>query len=110
MYDLTSVVDAALALALQVKGAEQPTDRELRNLREWLKRPKGGNYFLAGEEAKVWEGKDASEYVTLFPRAELENDAFSSFLGGRLLDAYHSIWGGKHKKVCTVLDHVTSSF
>ncbi|KAH9862706.1 hypothetical protein J1614_010799 [Plenodomus biglobosus] len=89
--------NAALALALQVKGAEQPTERELENLRSWLRRPKGGNDFLAGEEAKVWEDKNASEYVTLFPRADLENDAFTSFLGGRLLDVYHSIWGGNRK-------------
>ncbi|KAF1845020.1 uncharacterized protein K460DRAFT_416351 [Cucurbitaria berberidis CBS 394.84] len=88
--------NAALALSLQSKGADQPTKRELRNLQEWLSRPKGGNGFLAGEEARVWEGRDTSEYVTLFPR-DLEDDAFTSFLGGRLLDIYHAVLGHRQR-------------
>jgi hypothetical protein len=69
---------------------------------DWLSRPKCGDGFLAGEEAKVWQGKDVSEYVTLFSR-ELESDAFTSLLSGRLLDLYHKSFGHKRKKVGTLL-------
>lgn len=110
IYKLTRAVDAALALALKVRDVKSPTERELRNLREWLKRPKGGNIFLVGQESKIWEGEDTSEYVTLFPQAGSENDAFSLFLGGRLLDLCHSIWGSKRKKVCIFLNYAISHF
>jgi hypothetical protein len=49
--------NSALALSLQLKGADQPTARELGNLREWLNRPKGGNCFLIGEEASMGRKK-----------------------------------------------------
>ncbi|KAH8710008.1 hypothetical protein GQ44DRAFT_776845 [Phaeosphaeriaceae sp. PMI808] len=89
--------NAALASALQLQKADQPSDRELRDLQGWLARDRGGNRFLAGEEAKVWEDKELSEYVTLFPK-DLENDAFSSLLAGRVLDIYHAIFGYKNRK------------
>jgi hypothetical protein len=87
-----------LNLALQVTRAKAPTEDELERLSDWLSRAKGGNGFLTGEEAKVWQRNDASEYVTLFPR-DLEDDAFTTLLGGRLLDIYHGIIGYKRRSV-----------
>ncbi|OAQ60275.2 hypothetical protein VFPPC_10699 [Pochonia chlamydosporia 170] len=89
--------NSALALAVQLKGSDNPSSRELCNLRDWLNRPNGGKSFLMGEEAKVWQGTDMGEFITLFPR-RLEDDAFTSFLGGRLLDIYHNIWGHRQTK------------
>ena len=80
----------------------QPTERELNQLSDWLSRPKGGNNFLVGEEAQLWQGRDTTEYVTLF-RRELEDDAFTSFLSGWLLDIYHKIIGHKREKVRILL-------
>jgi hypothetical protein len=45
----------------------------------------------------VWEEKSSSKFITLFPRS-LEDDAFTSFLQGRILDIYHAIWGAKRRK------------
>ncbi|XPS92847.1 hypothetical protein M3J09_002224 [Ascochyta lentis] len=87
----------ALILASQVQRVVQPTNRELNQLVDWLSRPKGENGFLVGEEAKVWQCEDVSEYVTLFPR-ELEDDAFTSLLSGRLLDLYHKAFGHRRQK------------
>jgi hypothetical protein len=81
-----------------VTKAKEPTEDEFGRLSEWLSRPKGGNGFLTDKEARVWEGKDTSEYVTLFQR-DLEDDAFTNFLGGRLLDVYHRIVGHRRRSV-----------
>ncbi|KAH4014499.1 hypothetical protein HBI70_177620 [Parastagonospora nodorum] len=89
--------NAALNLVLPVTKAQEPTGAELKRLLSWLSRAKGGNSFLTGDESRVWQGNDTSEYITLFPR-DLEDDAFTTFLGGRLLDMYHGIIGYKRRR------------
>jgi hypothetical protein len=64
-------------------------------LKEWLDRPDGGRSFLKEREAKVYVDSNDTDFISL-RFSELEDDPFTCFLNGRLLDIYHRIWG--HRK------------
>jgi hypothetical protein len=78
-----------------MKDCVRPSKRELTFLKEWLDRPDGGNSFLKEREAKVYVDSNDTDFISL-RLSELEDDPFTCFLNGRLLDIHHRIWG--HRK------------
>ncbi|KAL9081586.1 MAG: hypothetical protein Q9159_007234 [Coniocarpon cinnabarinum] len=68
------------------------TSRDLHNLKDWLRSPTEGNQFLTDREADIYQNSNQEDLITLAP-PDKQQDPFTSFIEGRLLDAYHLIWG-----------------
>ncbi|KAI9375788.1 hypothetical protein BJX61DRAFT_539519 [Aspergillus egyptiacus] len=86
----------ALSQILELNKIPKPSTRELEFLRRWLIRPSMGDNFLSDLEAKVWGSCNDTDFVTLSSR-DTEEDAFTRFLHGTLLDIYHRVYGHRRK-------------
>ena len=51
-------------------------------LREWLDRPEGGDFFLRGREADIWE--EERDVIALAPQ-QAENDCLTRWIGDTLV-------------------------
>ncbi|KFX96194.1 hypothetical protein V495_08479 [Pseudogymnoascus sp. VKM F-4514 (FW-929)] len=65
-------------------------------LKEWLQDAKGGDCFQKGAEARLWEGDDTSEFLTLHKQSE-ETDFFTKWITLLIVGIFHRFWGEKHK-------------
>lgn len=92
------VQDAALLQVSQISALSPPTGHNLTMLQDWLKRPKHGNGFLKGLEAKTWDvEKGPAGHVTLakFPPKQ---GALSEALHKIIPGFYHRHIGHRWKK------------
>ena len=64
-------------------------------LREWLDRPEGGDFFLRGREADIWE--EERDVIALAPQ-QAENDCLTRWIGDTLVPWYHYRWGHRYKR------------
>ncbi|KAL8782254.1 MAG: hypothetical protein Q9213_005557 [Squamulea squamosa] len=72
----------ALILFSRVQLLPTPSVRDLRTLQEWLDRPEGGDFFLQGREADVWD--DDHDVLTLSPR-QGERDGLTGFVNDSVI-------------------------
>ncbi|KAL8939487.1 MAG: hypothetical protein Q9211_002718 [Gyalolechia sp. 1 TL-2023] len=68
---------------------------------KWLERSEGGNFFLKGREAPIWEAED--DLVSLDSR-QRDKDALTSFINEKVVPWYHRRWGYRTKvKLCKMI-------
>jgi hypothetical protein len=78
-----------------VQTLPQPSAKAVKDLKDWLSDPKGGDTFLRicdATEARVWDKTE--DLVTVANAAK--KDLFSSFFSTKIVQAYHYVWGEKH--------------
>lgn len=80
-------LDVALVLFSRVQALPRPCTTDLNTLHEWLDRPEGGDFFLQGREADMWNCRDD---VLTFPRCEAERDLLTGFVSDFVVPWYHS--------------------
>lgn len=73
---------------------EKPLNKDLKLLQEWLDRPEGGDFFLRGREAEIWESE--KDLIALSNR-QAEKDSITRFISDRLVPWYHHRWGHRVK-------------
>ena len=72
----------------------KPKGEDVLTLREWLDRPEGGDFFLRGREAEIWDDRD--DLITL-DRSEAEGDSLTRLIRDKLIPWYHYRWGHRLK-------------
>ena len=73
-----------------------PPGQNLELLREWLQRPKYGNNFLQGFEARTWDVERA-DFVTL-SNDEWDQDPLARWLFRIIPGCFHRRWAHRLKK------------
>ncbi|KAL8742368.1 MAG: hypothetical protein Q9190_005132 [Brigantiaea leucoxantha] len=79
----------ALVRYSQVQGMPRPYARHLQILQQWLDRPEGGNFFLRGYEADIWENE---KDVVAFSDAKNEKDSCTRSICSHIVPLYHRFW------------------
>ena len=79
---------------------ECPSRRDLKLLLEWLDRPEGGNFFLRGREAEIWQVD--KDLIALSARRE-GIDSLTELIDTKVIPWYHRWWGYQFKVMSTVL-------
>ena len=72
-------------------SCQKPTCKDIDALQHWLDGPGMGDGFLNWPEDKIWRDH-TDDLLTLLP-ASSQQDVFSNVLEGRVLSAYHAVWG-----------------
>ena len=93
--------DSALLEFSQLQTFERPAQADLSLLREWLERPEGGDFFLRGREARIWE--DDQDIVTLSSR-RADRDCLTKIMCDKFIPWYHHHWGFRSKVLSLSLD------
>lgn len=78
-------------------------DKDLKLLQEWLDRPEGGDFFLRGREAEIWESE--KDLIALSSR-QAEKDTITRFISDRLVPWYHRRWGHRVKVLPKPSEHL----
>ena len=73
-------------------------------LRSWLDHEKGGNGFLHGAEAFMWDKATEKDLTSLSVRLDQEKDPFTSFIQRTAIPAYHALFGQSCKQRLHVAD------
>ena len=92
--DRLTMPDSALLQYSQIQKFEKPRDGDLRLLQEWLNRPEGGDFFLQGREADIWE---APEDIIALSSRQAEKDSLTRWISESLVPWYHRRWGHRVK-------------
>ncbi|SLM38568.1 hypothetical protein LPUS_08827 [Lasallia pustulata] len=92
--------NAALLEYRELCKLQTPNQRSLEALREWLARPRCGDYFLRGIEADVWDAGEAEQAADLVSLSEVHvnRDVFSKFLAFYIVPLYHRYFHRRVKK------------
>ena len=93
--------DRALLQFSQIQRFEKPDDTNLKLLQEWLDRPEGGDFFLRGREADIWE---SDKDLIALSRRQADKDCITHFISDVLIPWYHHRWGNR-VKVLPSSDH-----
>ncbi|KAL9036090.1 MAG: hypothetical protein Q9180_004498, partial [Flavoplaca navasiana] len=78
----------ALVLFSQVQALPNPSLRDLHTFQEWLDRPDGGDFFLRGREAEMWEEE---EDVLTLSRHQANKDIVTGFVNDVVVPWYHDL-------------------
>lgn len=76
----------------RVQELERPKAEYTKTLREWLDRPEGGDFFLHGREAEIWD--DEIDLITLYKPAA-DDDSLTRLISEKFIPWYHYRWGGR---------------
>ena len=87
---LLNSADDALLRYSHVQEIRKPKVEVTKTFQEWLDRPEGGDFFLRGREAEIWE--DEADLVTL-DKSAAEDDSLTRLISDRLIPWYHYRWG-----------------
>ncbi|KAL8947235.1 MAG: hypothetical protein Q9222_006459 [Ikaeria aurantiellina] len=90
--------NGALLQYRSLRKVAKPTLQEIEFLREWLDRPEGGNFFLQGREADIWESQQ--DFLSLDAH-QTGQDSLTSLINERIVPWYHSRWGSRAKPLST---------
>ena len=94
--DFFSPKDKALHRFSKVCALEEANKADLKILREWLGRKRGGHFFLKGYEADIWSELHEKDLVSL--TAESRNkDTLSHWVNLYVLPFYHRALGHRVK-------------
>ncbi|KAI4198013.1 MAG: hypothetical protein LQ346_002858 [Caloplaca aetnensis] len=77
-----------------LRKAAKPAANSVECLREWLDRPEGGDFFLKGREADMWETVD--DLISPDCR-QPGKDALTMLINEKLVPWYHRRWGHRFK-------------
>ncbi|KAL8762945.1 MAG: hypothetical protein Q9184_001167 [Pyrenodesmia sp. 2 TL-2023] len=77
-----------------LRKAAKPDTNSVECLREWLDRPEGGDFFLKGREADMWE--TVEDLISLDCR-QPGKDALTMLINEKLVPWYHRRWGYRSK-------------
>ncbi|KAL9612009.1 MAG: hypothetical protein Q9167_003375 [Letrouitia subvulpina] len=78
----------------QVQKLKSPSKQELGVLQEWLDRPEGGDFFLQGREADMWQ---SLEDVVSLSTHQANEDLLTWLISNFLIPWYHERWGYRSK-------------
>lgn len=82
--------DNALLQYSQIDRLERPNNMDVKNLQEWLNRPEGGDFFLRGREAEIWQNE---EDLITFANRKGESDSLTRLINEQLAPWYYYRWG-----------------
>ncbi|KAL8878707.1 MAG: hypothetical protein Q9198_003543 [Flavoplaca austrocitrina] len=77
-----------------LRKVAKPAANSVECLQEWLDRPEGGDFFLKGREADMWE--TVNDLIAL-DRRQPSNDALTSLINEKLVPWYHRRWAQRFK-------------
>ena len=83
-------LDEALLRYVQLQKISKPYANHINLLKEWLDRPEGGDFFLRGYEAEIWQ--DDGDIIALSD-AHIGQDSCTRFINGRIAPLYHHLFG-----------------
>jgi hypothetical protein len=86
--------DSALLQYSQMLKFDQPHRKNFNLLQEWLDRPEGGDFFLRGREAEIWESDQ--DLIALCDR-QADKDGLTRVISDKLIPWYYSLWGHRVK-------------
>ncbi|KAL9014676.1 MAG: hypothetical protein Q9173_000672 [Seirophora scorigena] len=72
---------------IEVEDQTSNDETNLNTLQEWLDRPEGGDFFLQGREADMWNCRDD---VLTFPWCQAERDLLTGFVSDFVVPWYHT--------------------
>jgi hypothetical protein len=83
--------DAALLQEAEINRLASVNKENLDVLRDWLRRPDGGNAFLAdaGHEGEPWQNKKVNDLVALCPKED--DDVLTHWFGDKFIPWLHKI-------------------
>ncbi|KAF1812830.1 hypothetical protein P152DRAFT_435035 [Eremomyces bilateralis CBS 781.70] len=87
--------NAFLLQVASIRNIHKPRASDLEKLQEWLRDPKGGNRFLAENEAFTWSNEYKTDFATLATSTP-DDDIFTNWLVSSLVKLYHRVWGHRH--------------
>lgn len=82
--------DNALMQFSQLQAMRKPKAEYAKTLRGWLDRPEGGDFFLRGREAEIWEDE---VYLITMDKTVTEDDSLTHLISGKFIPWYHYRWG-----------------
>lgn len=100
VLQLRSKLDAyneAVLKQAKLARLEGPSRYELRFLRQWMERPRMGNFPLWGLDRKSWDEEHKDDLVALRERSR--HDVFSSWVAETVVPGFHRFVGERFK-VC----------
>lgn len=93
------MADEALLRYASVDRLGKPSNRHVAVLKEWLDRPEGGDFFLRGREAAMWDkGKDLIAPAS----READKDTLTRWISDTLVPWYHCRLGYRFKVFLTI--------
>lgn len=63
-------------------------------LKGWLDRPEGGDFFLRGREAEIWN--EDNDLIAVAPSQE-RGDSLTWLISDKIVPWYHHRWGHRKK-------------
>ncbi|KAL8978281.1 MAG: hypothetical protein Q9177_006442 [Variospora cf. flavescens] len=81
-----------------LRKAAKPAASSIECLREWLDRPEGGDFFLKGREAEMW---DTVEDLLSLDCPQPGKDALTTLINEKLVPWYHRRWGHRFQPSLT---------
>ena len=94
--DFLSSKDKALLRFNKVCALEEANKVDLKTLREWLERKRGGHCFLKGDEADVWNEAHEKDLVSMTAGGR-NKDTLSRWVDRYTLPFYHRVLGHRVK-------------
>ncbi|MCJ1235178.1 hypothetical protein MMC14_003145 [Varicellaria rhodocarpa] len=89
--------NTALLQYARIKRFEKPHPRDLNTLQEWLDRPEGGDFFLQGREADIWESDD----LIALSSQQVDKDNLTRIMSDKVIPWYHHRLSHYFKKSTT---------
>lgn len=78
----------------EIQKLPRPSKRNVKVLQEWLERPEGGDFFLRGREAEIWD--QDKDLVTL-SNASANRDRLTGLITDSIIPWYHCRLGYRFK-------------
>ncbi len=88
------MLDDALLQYTKVQELEAPSFRSIEVLKGWLDRPEGGDFFLRGREADIWD--EDNDLIAVVPSRE-RGDSLTWLISDKIVPWYHHRWGHRKK-------------
>lgn len=94
--DFFSSKDKALLRFRKICALEEANKADLKTLREWLERKRGGHFFLKGYEADIWNEDHEKDLVSMTAGSQ-NKDILSHWVDLYILPLYHQVLGHRVK-------------
>lgn len=94
--DFFSSKDKALHRFSKICALEEANKADLKILREWLERKRGGHFFLKGYEADIWSEDHEKDLVSMTAGSR-NKDTLSHWVDLYILPFYHRVLGHRVK-------------
>ncbi|KAH8590888.1 hypothetical protein B0O99DRAFT_675689 [Bisporella sp. PMI_857] len=85
-----------IAQQVVLTNLKGPHSYDLAFFRDWLQRPKMGNFPLLGLDRNAWEAENMDDLLAIRPRKH--NDPVSRLVINRFVPWFHTVFGSRFKK------------